>query len=56
MTAEDTEKHKPEPDVFLLAAELMNVSPANCVVYEDSDLGIKAAMSAGMEWVDVRQF
>ena len=55
VTAEDTERHKPEPDVFLRAAELMKVSPKDCVVYEDSDFGIQAAESAGMAWVDVRQ-
>lgn len=56
VTAEDTERHKPEPDVFLRAAELMGVKPANCVVYEDADLGIQAAKSAGMGFVDVRKF
>ncbi len=52
--AEDTERHKPEPDVFLRAAELMGVAPEKCVVYEDADLGIQAAKAAGMAWVDVR--
>jgi len=54
VTAEDTELHKPEPDAFLRAAELMRVDPRFCCVYEDSDLGIQAAKSAGMTWVDVR--
>lgn len=56
VTAEDTERHKPDPDVFLLAAELMKVSPEKCCVYEDSDLGIQAAKTAKMGWVDIRQF
>jgi HAD superfamily hydrolase (TIGR01509 family) len=56
VTAEDTARHKPEPDVFLEAARQMGVSPAECVVYEDTDLGIEAARRAGMEWVDVRIF
>jgi len=54
VTAEDTELHKPEPDVFLEAARRLGVPPAKCRVYEDSDLGIEAARRAGMQWVDVR--
>ena len=54
VTAEDTEKHKPEPDVFLEAARRLDVPAARCIVYEDSDLGIEAARRAGMQWVDVR--
>ena len=56
VTAEDTERHKPEPDVFLLAAKLMDVPPERCCVYEDSDLGIQAAETANMGWVDIREF
>ncbi|MEZ6096850.1 MAG: HAD family phosphatase [Pirellulaceae bacterium] len=56
VTAEDTERHKPEPDVFLHAAKLMGTPPAQCLVYEDSDLGITAAKAAGMDWIDVRTF
>ncbi|MBK6282582.1 MAG: HAD family phosphatase [Draconibacterium sp.] len=41
-------KSKPEPDVFLYAAKLMNVSPENCLVIEDSKNGIKAAKAAKM--------
>lgn len=39
---------KPEPDLFLHAATSMNRSPAHCVVVEDSDLGVEAAIAAGM--------
>ncbi len=52
--AEDTERHKPEPDVFLEVARRLNVHPSACHVYEDSDLGIEAAKRAGMSWFDVR--
>jgi HAD superfamily hydrolase (TIGR01509 family) len=52
--AEDTERHKPEPDCFLEAARRLGVAPELCCVYEDSDLGIEAARRAGMQWVDVR--
>lgn len=54
VTAEDTPRHKPEPDVFLEAARRLGAVPADCLVYEDSDLGIEAARRAGMRWVDVR--
>lgn len=54
VTAEDTARHKPEPDVFLEAARRLGASAADCLVYEDSDLGIEAACRAGMRWIDVR--
>ena len=54
VTAEDTERHKPEPDVFLEAARRLGADPSACRVYEDSDLGIEAAHRAGMEVVNVR--
>ena len=56
VTAEDTTRHKPEPDVFLEAARRLGVAPENCRVYEDADLGIEAARRAGMQWVEVRTF
>ncbi len=42
---------KPAPDIYLLAAERLGVSPANCVVIEDSNNGVIAATSAGMKCV-----
>lgn len=39
---------KPRPDVFLLAAELMNVPPSRCLVVEDSLFGLNAGRAAGM--------
>ncbi|MEC9148791.1 MAG: HAD-IA family hydrolase, partial [Planctomycetota bacterium] len=56
VAAEDTEKHKPEPDVFLEAARRLSVAPEKCCVLEDSDLGIQAAERAKMSWVDVRPY
>jgi HAD superfamily hydrolase (TIGR01509 family) len=53
-TAEDVERGKPEPDLFLLAAARLRVDPVDCVVFEDSDLGLEAARRAGMQPVDVR--
>lgn len=54
VAAEDTARHKPEPDVFLEAARRLGVEPARCTVYEDTDLGLEAARRAGMTGVDVR--
>jgi HAD superfamily hydrolase (TIGR01509 family) len=54
VTAEDTVRHKPEPDVFLEAARRLGVAPAACTVYEDADLGLEAARRAGMIGIDVR--
>ena len=54
VTAEDTPRHKPEPDVFLEAARRLNVEAAKCVVFEDTDIGLEAARRAGMFGIDVR--
>jgi beta-phosphoglucomutase-like phosphatase (HAD superfamily) len=54
VTAEDTVRHKPDPDVFLEAARRLNVEAARCVVFEDTDIGLEAARRAGMPGVDVR--
>lgn len=45
---------KPEPDIFLLAAGKMNARPDHCVVVEDSEHGIKAARSAGMKCIALK--
>lgn len=41
-------KAKPDPEVFLMAAKKMNVSPSNCIVFEDAVAGIEAANAANM--------
>ncbi len=46
-------KPKPHPQIFLKAAEKLNMKPADCVVFEDSLAGIKAANSAGMKVVGI---
>lgn len=48
VTAEDVIHGKPAPDMFLLAAERIGVAPENCVVFEDSLLGIEGARRANM--------
>lgn len=52
-TADDVEFAKPAPDLFLLAAKRMGLAPEQCLVLEDSLLGIQAANIAGMESVIV---
>lgn len=56
VTRDDVERGKPAPDIFLCAAGNLNVEPARCTVFEDSDEGIAAAEAAGMRVVDVRGF
>ena len=51
--AEDYKRGKPAPDAFLLAAERLNVPPSECLVFEDTELGIEAATAAGMASVKV---
>ena len=53
VAAEDYKNGKPAPDCFLLAAERLGVAPADCLVFEDTDLGIQAATAAGMASVKV---
>jgi HAD superfamily hydrolase (TIGR01509 family) len=48
-SAYDHQTFKPEPQLFLLAAEFLGVPPANCAAVEDSLSGLKAAVSAGMQ-------
>lgn len=49
--AGETPKGKPAPDPFLAAAEALGVAPEKCIVFEDAELGVQAAISAGMDWV-----
>ena len=56
VAAEDVINHKPFPDTFLKAAELIGVKPEDCEVYEDGQLGLDAAERAGMMSVDVTKY
>lgn len=49
VTADDVANSKPAPDLFLLAAERLGVDPGQCLVIEDSLLGVEAAEKAGMD-------
>lgn len=53
VTPDDVERGKPFPDMFLLSAELLGVEPSRCVVFEDAQPGIDAAIAAGMDYVKV---
>ena len=44
---------KPDPEIFLLAAKKLGVDPTSCVVFEDAEAGVEAALAAGMKCVGV---
>ena len=44
----DVSKAKPDPEVFLIAAQKLNIAPKNCIVFEDSVAGVTAANTAEM--------
>ena len=52
--ADDVARGKPNPDIFLEAARRMGLTPGECLVFEDAELGFQAAKAAGMALVDVR--
>jgi HAD superfamily hydrolase (TIGR01509 family) len=56
VTADDVVRHKPEPDTFLKCAEMLNIEPQYCQVFEDGEMGMLAAKTAGMLLTDVRPF
>lgn len=51
---EDTQRGKPDPEVFLNAAKRLNISPARSIVLEDAVAGVQAAKAGGMKCVAVR--
>lgn len=53
VTAEDVTRGKPEPDVFLKAAEKAGMPASRCVVFEDAPVGIQAGLAGGMKVVGV---
>jgi beta-phosphoglucomutase len=54
VSSEDTTRGKPDPQVFLVAAQRLHVEPARCVVFEDAVAGVQAARAGGMRCVAVR--
>jgi len=53
VSMEDTQRGKPDPQVFLTAAERLCVSPHRCVVMEDAPVGVRAAKAGGMKAIGV---
>ncbi|HFH2546668.1 TPA: HAD-IA family hydrolase [Klebsiella aerogenes] len=51
ITAEDVHNGKPDPEPYLKAAARLGMKPADCLVFEDAESGIKAAVAAGMHVV-----
>lgn len=56
VSAEDVVNHKPHPDTFLKASELIGINPSDCQVFEDGQLGLQAARTAGMIPTDVTPY
>jgi HAD superfamily hydrolase (TIGR01509 family) len=54
VSGEDVKRSKPDPEIFLKAAGLLNVSPSECLVLEDSKSGTIAAKKAGMTCIGYR--
>jgi beta-phosphoglucomutase len=44
---------KPDPEIFLMAARKLNVSPEACLVFEDAEAGVEAAQRAGMKCIGI---
>jgi len=53
--AGDYTRSKPEPEPFLVAAQRLRIAPGDCLVFEDTEMGIQAATAAGMSSVKVPQ-
>lgn len=55
VSADDVVKVKPDPEIYLKTAHLLDVLPKDCLVIEDSDYGIQAAIQAGMDVIPFRE-
>lgn len=53
VSSQDVTRGKPDPDIFLLAAQKLGAEPACCVVIEDSAMGVAAAKAAGMRVIGI---
>lgn len=53
VAGEDVENGKPDPEVFLTAAQKLGAEPERCVVFEDAHVGIEAGLAAGMKVIAV---
>lgn len=55
VSADDVTQHKPHPETFLKAAELLGVAPEYCLAFEDAVPGLESARAAGMDVIDVNE-
>ena len=53
LTREDVQNPKPDPEIYLLAAQKLGVQPQDCLVLEDSPNGVRAGVAAGMNVIAV---
>ena len=53
LTREDVQNPKPDPEIYLLAAQKLDVQPQDCLVLEDSPAGVSAGVAAGMNVIAV---
>lgn len=56
ITADDVGQGKPHPEPFLLAAKRLGVATSKCLAFEDSDQGVRSALSAGCDVIVVNRF
>lgn len=56
ISADDVTHPKPHPETFLKGASFLSIAPEFCLVFEDGQPGIDAAIAGGMPYVDVRPF
>ena len=56
LTADDVSACKPDPEIYRLAADKLQIDTADCLVFEDTEEGLASAASAGAQFVDVRTF
>lgn len=52
-SGQEVERGKPNPDIYLLAVKKLGLSPAECLAFEDSEMGARAAIAAGLKVVVV---
>jgi beta-phosphoglucomutase len=53
LNGDQVKRPKPDPEIYLLSARLLNTQPENCVIFEDSFTGVEAALAAGARVVGV---
>jgi len=53
VTGDQVKHSKPDPEIYLMAAEQLGVQPENCLAFEDSDSGVRSAYSAGIKVIQI---